>query len=337
MITEQVSMQKQRFAKITGTGIGIPPNTLSNQDLEKIVDTSDEWIRSRTGIENRFIASDDQTTSDLASEAAENALKDAGLSASQVDMIILATITPDFGFPSTAVMVQKNIGAHNAAAFDISAACTGFIYGLQMADSLIKAGKAETILVLGAEMLSRLTDYTDRNTCVLFGDGSGAVVVQATDKAGTGILATDIYSDGRLHNLLRVDGLGVKNPPSHESVDAKLHYIKMEGREVFKYAVTSMGDAAEAIIKAANLTSDDVNLLISHQANIRIIDATAKRIHIPPEKVFVNVHKYGNTSAASIPIAIYEARQQGRLTAGSTAILVAFGGGLTWGAAAVRF
>ena len=320
---------------IAGTGVGIPKNKLTNHDLEKIVDTSDEWIRTRTGIENRFIADKNQNTSDLATMAAKQAMKAADVSAKEIDRIIIATITGDIGFPSTAVLTQKNLGAVNAAAFDIAATCSGFLYGLELGDSLIGMKKAENVLVIGAETLSKITDYEDRNTCVLFGDGAGAVVLRPSD-GKRGILGTFTKSDGRLNKLLIMEGLGTKYPPSYENVDKKLHYISMQGREVFKHAVTCMGDAAEHILKQTGLTSNQVDLLISHQANKRIIDATAKRINLPPERVFTNVHKYGNTSAASIPISIHEALQEGRLQQGSLAVLAAFGGGFTWASCAVR-
>ncbi|MBN1465388.1 ketoacyl-ACP synthase III [candidate division KSB1 bacterium] len=329
-------MRNQPAAKIVGTGASIPEKVLTNFDLEKMVDTTDEWITSRTGIETRYIVQDGQCTSDLGTEAALRALKDARVKAKEVDVIIFATITSDVGFPATAVFVQKNIGAHNAAAFDIQATCTGFIYGLEMADAFIATRRAKTVLLIGGETLSRITDYSDRNTCVLFGDGAGAAVLQPSDD-DRGILATYTRSDGRLHNLLMMEGMGTKNPPTAQNYHEKMQYIQMEGRDVFKHAVTCMGDAAEMILVKAGLSQADVDLLIPHQANIRIIDATAKRIKLPPEKVYVNVNKYGNTSAASIPIAIDEARRNGRLKQGDVAILVAFGGGFTWGSAAVRF
>ncbi len=323
-------------SRIVGTGVGIPKKVLSNLDLEKMVDTSDEWIKTRTGIETRYIAAEGQYTSDLGTEAALNALKDANLSPEDVDTIIFATITGDVGFPATAVFVQKNIGAVNAAAFDIQAACTGFIYGLGLADSMIATGRAKTVLLIGGETISRITDYSDRNSCVLFGDGAGAAVLQAsTDNRG--LLGTFLKSDGRLSELLKMEGMGTKNPPTSDTYDPKYQFIEMQGREVFKHAVTCMGDAAELILKQNDMTSNDVDLLIPHQANIRIIDATAKRINMPPEKVFINVNKYGNTSAASIPIAIDEARRQERLKENSVAAFVAFGGGFTWGSALVRF
>ena len=329
-------MSQKPYSKVVGTGVGIPKNILTNFDLENMVDTSDEWIKTRTGIETRYIVENGQLTSDLGTEATLNALKDANVSPEEVDTIIFATITADVGFPSTAVFVQKNIGAVNAAAFDIQAACTGFIYGLEMADAMIANGRARTVVVIGGETLSRITDYTDRNSCVLFGDGAGAVVLQPSDD-DRGILGTFLKSDGRLFDLLKMEGMGTKNPPTSKTYNPKFQYIEMQGREVFKHAVTCMGDAAEYILQRNDMTSEDVDLLIPHQANIRIIDATAKRINMAPEKVFVNVNKYGNTSAASIPIAIYEARRQGRLNENDVAALVAFGGGFTWGSALIRF
>ncbi|OGB98892.1 3-oxoacyl-ACP synthase [candidate division KSB1 bacterium RBG_16_48_16] len=320
---------------IVGTGVGIPNKILTNHDLEQIVDTTDEWIRTRTGIETRHIVEDGQATSDLCVEAAKNALDDAGLLVEQVDVIIVATISGDVGFPSAACFVQKKLGAVNAYAFDIAAACSGFIYGLDVADSIIAMQKAKTVLVIGGETLSRITDYTDRATCVLFGDGAGAAVLQPSD-GNRGILATLLKSDGRLDHLLYMQGLGTKCPPSHQSVDAGAHFIRMAGKEVFKYAVTAMGEAAEQILKLANITVEEVDLLITHQANYRIIDATARRIEVPSEKVFINVNKYGNTSSASIPIALDEARKSGLLKEGQIAVFVAFGAGFTWGAAALR-
>jgi len=329
------SLSKIPKSMIVGTGVGIPPKLLTNRDLEKIVDTSDEWIRTRTGMETRHIVENGQLTSDLCTEAAKNALLDAKVDVQAVDAIILATITGDVGFPSTACFVQEKLAAVNAAAFDIAAACSGFIYGLDLADSLIATGKAKTVVVIGGETLSRITDYSDRGTCVLFGDGAGAVVMQPSD-GHRGVLGSFIKSDGRLHQLLYMPGMGTKHPPSYESVDQRLHYIKMEGKEVFKYAVMAMGEAASRILEETGLKGEEVDLLIPHQANLRIIDATARRIKIPADRVFVNLHNYGNTSAASIPIALDEAKKSGRLKQGQVAVLVAFGAGFTWGAVAIR-
>ncbi len=327
---------KTSWSRIVGTGSYAPDNTLNNKQLEQMVDTSDEWIVTRTGMKVRHIIGEDQHTSDLCVQAAKAALADANVDAKDLDLIIIATVTGDVGFPSTACFVQEKLGAVNATAFDIAAACSGFIYGLDIADSQIARQKAETVLVIGAEALSRITDYADRNTCVLFGDGAGAAVLKPSD-AEDGILASDIRSDGRLNHLLYIPGMGTSVPPTHESVDERLHFIRMEGREVFKHAVKAMGDAAVGIIEKAGLDSSDVSLLIPHQANLRIIDATAKRAHIPPERVFINIDRYGNTSAASIPIAMDEARREGVLKAGDVVVLVAFGAGFTWGACAIRF
>jgi len=320
---------------ITGTGMCVPDRILTNADLEKLVDTSDEWIKERTGMEVRHIVEEGVFTSDLATEAARRALDDAKVSPEQVDVIIVGTVTGDVGFPSTACFVQEKLGASNAAAFDIAAACSGFLYGLSLGDALIASGQAQRVLVIGAETLSLITDYEDRATCVLFGDGAGAAVLEPS-RDGRGVLGTYMKSDGRLHHLLYMPGGGVKHRPSPETIAQRMFFIKMEGREVFKYAVTAMGDAAETILTKTGLTSEQVTLLIPHQANRRIMDATAKRVGIPQERLYVNVDQYGNTSAASIPIALDEARRRGRLKEGDVVVMVAFGAGFTWASAAVR-
>lgn len=316
---------------ISGFSFSVPEKILTNFDLEKMVDTSDEWIRTRTGMQERHISDESTATSDLGTEAARMALANAGVEAKDLDIIIFATVTPDTPFPSAACYVQRNLGAINAAAFDIAAACSGFLYGLSMADALIKGGGYKNILVIGGETLTKITDYTDRNTCVLFGDGAGAAIVQPSDGA-RGIVTTFIKSDGRLVDLLNMPGGGSRTPASHNSIDQRLHYIKMEGQEVFKHAVKAMGDAAVVSLKKAGITSEQLSLLIPHQANIRIMQATARRIKLPEEKVFMNVHKYGNTSAASIPIALTEALEQKRLKEGDYCLMVSFGGGFTTGA-----
>ncbi len=320
---------------ILGTGRAVPKRVLTNADLEKMVDTTDEWIRERTGIERRFIADESDTTSALCAAAGRAALTAAQLPAEKLDAIIIATVTGDVTFPSTACYVQEMLGATNAAAFDISAACTGFIYGLSLADSLIVAGKAQHVLVIGGEILTRITDWTDRSTCVLFGDAAGAIVLGPSD-GQRGVIDTFMKSDGRLTHLLNMPGGGTKVPPD-VAIAEKMMFLRMEGREVFKYAVTAMGDAAEHILEKNNLTGDDIKLLIPHQANMRIINATAKRVGMPLEKVYVNVQEYGNTSAASIPIAMNEALGNGRLQPGDRCLIVAFGGGFTWGAALIQF
>ena len=323
-------------AKITGTGSAIPAKVLSNFDLEGMVDTSDEWIRTRTGIRERHIAAEGEYTSTLATRAAEQALALAGIEATDLDMIVVATVTPDFPFPATACIVQANLGACNATAFDLSAACSGFIYGLSIVDKFIRTGTVKRALVIGAEVLSRVVDWTDRNTCLLFGDGSGAVVVEAVEGT-SGILDSIIRSDGSYWELLYQPGIGSRNPASMQAVQDRKMYLQMQGNEVFKLAVRAMEDVALKVLSDNGLTPSDVGLLIPHQANRRIVDAIVKRLNLPDEKVFINLDRYGNTSAASIPIALDEANRQGRIKTGDLVLLDAFGGGLTWGAMAVRW
>ncbi len=328
-------MQNNVRSVLLGTGVAIPPKTLTNSDLERIVDTSDQWIRERTGMQVRHVVDEHTHNSDLASEAAEKALQQAGVAAEEIDTIIVATVTGDATFPSTACFVQDKIGATNAAAFDIQAACSGFIFGLGIADGLIGTGQSEKVLVIGSEVLTRIVDWEDRSTCVLFGDAAGAAVVAPANGDGRGILGTFMKTDGRLAHLLCMPGGGTKYP-AEVALQENLNNIKMLGPEVFKAAVTAMGDAALHILQKTGLTADDVSLLIPHQANKRIIDATARRMKLPPEKVYVNLQNYGNTSAASIPVALNEARDKGLLKAGDICVMVAFGGGLTWGSAAIR-
>lgn len=323
-------------AKIIGTGFGVPEKILTNKDLEKLVDTSDEWIKSRTGMSERHIADANTATSDLATIAALRALETAKIPAEELDVIIVGTVTGDMFFPSTACFVQNNIKAVKAAAFDLSAACSGFIYGLSVAKAMIAAGEAKTILVIGADCLSKLTDWTDRNTCVLFGDGAGAVILKATEEAA-GILSTYIFSDASKTHLLQVPGGGSRKPFSEEVLKDKSNYIKMEGNEIFKNAVKGMERAIDAALAKAGLKYEDVSLVIPHQANIRIIESIAKRMKLPAEKVFINLDKYGNTSSASIPIAISEAYTAGRLKKGDILVITAFGGGLTMGASVIRW
>lgn len=324
-------------ARITGTGSAVPDKILTNHELEKLVDTNDEWITTRTGIKERRIASEGEYTSTFAVKAARSALEMADMSAEDLDLILLATVTADFPFPATACIVQYEIGAKNAVAFDLTAACSGFIYGLSMAEAYIKSGMKKKILVIGAEVLTRIVDFTDRNTCILFGDGAGAAVIEATE-GEQGILSTHIFSNGSHWQLLYQPGVGTRHPATDPSTfDERLYYLRMEGNEVFKHAVRAMGDAAAAALEANNCTAADINLLIPHQANRRIIEATGKRVGIPEGRIFVNLHKYGNTSAASIPIALDEANRSGRINAGDLVLLDAFGGGFTYGSALLKW
>ncbi|QHT60614.1 ketoacyl-ACP synthase III [Paenibacillus lycopersici] len=316
---------------IIGTGKYVPERILTNKDLERMVETNDEWIVTRTGMRERRIAAPEQATSDLAYHAAVKALAAAELTAEELDLIIVATITPDMFFPSTACLLQDKLGARKAAAFDLSAACSGFIYGLATASNMIATGMYKHVLVVGAECLSRITDYTDRNTCILFGDGAGAVVL-GTVPEGRGFRSFELGADGGGGELLRVCGGGSRMPSSAESVEGKQHFIYMAGNEVYKFAVRIMGNAAEEALRKAGVDKKDIDLLVPHQANIRIIQSALNRLDLPEEKCMINLHKYGNVSAASIPIALAEAVEQNRVHEGDRIVLVGFGGGLTWGA-----
>jgi 3-oxoacyl-[acyl-carrier-protein] synthase-3 len=322
-------------AAIAGIGSYVPEKVLTNFDFEKMVDTSDEWIRTRSGIKERHVTTEDQATSDLSIIAAQRALKSAGLKPKDIGAIILATATPDMLFPSTACLVQARIGAPNVIAFDISAGCTGFLYGLSVAESFVNNGY-DNILLIGAECLTKITDYTDRTTCVLFGDGAGAAIIKSSENE-RGIVSSFFAADGSSWELLQQPAGGSRIPTCPDSIGKRLHYIKMQGNEVFKLAVRAMSEAALKTLKQANMNASQIDLLIPHQANIRIIEATAKRLHIPMDKVLVNLDKYGNTSAASIPIALDEAIQQGRVQRGSMILLVAFGAGFTWGGVLVKY
>jgi 3-oxoacyl-[acyl-carrier-protein] synthase-3 len=322
---------KMRSVGIIGTGKYVPEKVLTNADLEKMVDTNDEWIVSRTGIRERHIATPEQATSDLAYEAAVRALESAGMTADQLELIIVATITPDTSFPSTACILQDKLGAKNAAAFDLSAACSGFVYSMATAKGFIQTGMYKNALVIGADTLSRITDYTDRNTCVLFGDGAGAVIVGEVPE-GRGFLSFDLGAEGAGGDLLKLAAGGSRLPASEATVQGKQHYIYMNGREVFKFAVRVMGSATEEVLRKAGKTKEDIDLFVPHQANIRIIQSAMQRLDLPEEKCVINVDKYANTSAASIPLALVEAAEEGRIKEGDTVLLVGFGGGLTWGA-----
>lgn len=318
--------------KILGTGSFVPEKVLTNADLEKIVQTSDEWITTRTGIKERHVTDEKTATSDLAVEAAKRALKEANITKDDLDAIIVATITPDMAFPSTACLVQKALDAKKALAFDVSAACSGFIYGLTIAKSFIENGQYKTILLIGAETLTKITDWTDRSTCVLFGDGAGAMVVGRSEKENN-LLSIFIGADGSYDKLLYQPAGGSRQPATEETVKNKLHCIKMEGKEVFKIAVTKMREAADIALQMAGKKPEDLALLIPHQANLRIIEAIGKRMGLNEDKVFINVHKYGNMSSATTIIAFDEARKSGRVKSGDLVELIAFGGGFTWGAA----
>jgi len=322
-----------KSAKITGVGHYVPEKILSNHDLEKMVQTSDEWITSRTGIKERRIARDDESTADLAANAAKIALNNAGVNASDVDLIIVATMTPDHLMPSTATIVQKMIGAKNAAAFDLNAACSGFVYSLSVAHQFLATGFYKNALVIGAETVSKFLDFTDRNTCVLFGDGAGAALLESCD-AGDGILGTTICSNGE--NFITIPAGGSRQPASENTVAERQHFVTMNGLEVYKFAVTMVPDAVTDILKKCSLTTDDIDMIIFHQANVRIVDTVCSKLNISRDKSYVNLHKYGNTSAASIPIALSEALVDGSVKKGDTVVMVGFGAGMTWGTAALK-
>ncbi len=323
-------------AGILGMGHSYPEGILTNADLEKIVETSDDWITSRTGIKQRHKAADNEYTSQFGSAAAKQALERAGLKPEDIDIIVCATTTPDQIMPSTGALIQAQIGAVNAAGMDVFAACSGFLYGMTMIESMIRTGQIEHALVIGAEVLTKYVDYTDRGTCVIFGDGAGAAVLGPVP-AGKGILATKIRSDGRYEEQLYAPGGGTKLGTTHKTIDDGEHFFKMKGNELFKVAVRSMADISAEMLSKAGLTVEDVDIVIPHQANQRITDAVASRLGVPEEKVYSNIAYHGNTSSASIPIALDECIQSGRVKEGSTVLLTAFGGGVTWGGTVVQF
>lgn len=326
----------KKYVQITGTGSAAPTEVLTNLDLEKMVDTTDEWITARTGIKERRIAPPGMAASDYAYDASIKAMEMARVSADELDMIMVGTVTPDAPLPSTACILQQRLKAKNAAVVDIVAACTGFIYGLGFARSLILTGQMEKVLVIGVETLSRIVNWEDRNTCVLFGDGAGAAVVAGSDKPG-GIVDTFLKGDGSLSHLLQVPAGGGRMPITRDNINNGDRFIQMEGPDVFKSAVKAMGEAATQILRRTGMRSDDISLMIPHQANMRIIEATARRIRLPMDRVFVNIHKYGNTSAASVPIALDEAVREERINSGDKILLVAFGAGFTWGSALIEW
>ncbi|MBI5059201.1 ketoacyl-ACP synthase III [candidate division KSB1 bacterium] len=323
-------------ARIVGTGHSVPDQIVTNRDLERIVDTSDDWITTRTGIKERRIIQQGQKTSDFCIAAARSALEMADVRAEELDAIILATISPDMRFPATAIIVQGALGAVNAAAWDISATCSGFMFSLYQGEAMIALGRARKVLVIGAEMLTLLTDWTDRGTCVLFGDGAGAAVLAAASD-DRGILSTYIGTSGDQVDLLYCIGQGTQGSLNNGQPANGERYIRMNGNEVFRHAVRTMGRAAAEAVARSGLTADDIDWLVPHQANTRIIDATAERMNMPPERVYVNISRYGNTSSASIPIALDEARRTGVIKDGQVVLTVAFGGGFTWGSAVIRF
>ena len=323
-------------ARIIGTGHHLPDKVLTNFDLEKMMDTSDEWIRKRTGIHERHIASESEATSDMGIIAAEHALKDAGVEAGEVDYVLCATSSGDFVMPSTACIIQNRIGAKNAGALDINAACSGFVYALELANSLIQSGAHKTVLVIGAEKLSMYVDWTQRDTAVLFADGAGAALLRA-DEGDHGILATLVGSDGGAGDILGVPAGGSRQPLTPENIGEAKRFLQMNGRELYRRAVKTFVDAVEKVLEQSGHTGEDVDIFIPHQANTRIISSAAKRVGMPEEKVFINLDKTGNTSAASIPIAIDQAKAAGRLKSGDLVLFAAFGAGLTWAAALMRW
>jgi 3-oxoacyl-[acyl-carrier-protein] synthase-3 len=326
----------ERRAVITGTGSSLPDRILTNAELERMVDTSDEWITSRTGIRERRVAGDDEPMSLFATRAAEAALAAAETSAADLDLVLCATVTPDMPIPSTACIIQDRLGAKKAAAFDMAAGCSGFLYGLTVAERFLASPQYEAILLIGAEVLSKYVDWKDRTTCVLFGDGAGAVVLKA-GKAPYGVLATTLRADGALADFIHVPAGGTREPASEKTIAERRHYIRMKGNETFKMAVRSMEEASRQVLDRAGLSTQDVALFIPHQANLRIIDAVGTRLGLRPDQVLINIERVGNTSAASIPVALDEAARAGRLKRGDVVLLAAFGTGLTWGAAVLRW
>jgi 3-oxoacyl-[acyl-carrier-protein] synthase-3 len=325
------------FAEVASVGVAVPARVLTNHDLTQTLDTSDEWIVERTGIRERRIAGPEQSVAMLSREASELAMERAGVGPADLDSIVLATASPDRLLPSTACDLQALLGAENAAAFDVGAACPGFIYALSVAEGLIASGQSRTALVVGAEKLSTITDFQDRSTAILFGDGAGAAVVRPSSRAGRGILSSFLKSDGRLAPLLYRPGGGSSDPISERVVCERSHYMKMAGREVFKAAVLAMAEACDEALSRAGVAAKDIDILVPHQANLRIIEATAKHAGIPMAKVMVNLDRYGNTSSASIPLALDQAVAEGRIKPGSLVLLVAFGAGFTWGSAVIRW
>ncbi|MEO8167647.1 MAG: beta-ketoacyl-ACP synthase III [bacterium] len=328
-------MQKKR-AHITAVGHYVPDTILSNAELEKMVDTNDEWIRTRTGIRERRIMTEG-ATSDMGARAAEAILKNRGITADEIDLIIVATISPDMFFPSTACLIQDKIGAKKAWGFDVSAACSGFLFALVTAAQFVETGAYKKVLVIGADKMSGITDYTDRNNCILFGDGAAGVLLEPTEDMSVGLLDSILHCDGSGGKFLHMKGGGSLNPPTHETVDKRWHYLYQDGKSVFKVAVMGMADVSAEILKKNNLTGKDVDWLVPHQANLRIIDATAERMELDKSKVMINIDRYGNTTAATVPLCLSEWWQNGKLKKGQTIVLATFGAGYTWGSALVKW
>jgi 3-oxoacyl-[acyl-carrier-protein] synthase-3 len=331
------SAKPLRTVSIVGTGSYVPERRLTNDDLSKIVETDDKWITTRTGIRERRLAADDEFTSDMGAKAALAAMEQAGISGEEIDLILVATATPDMVFPATACFVQTKIGATRAACLDISAACAGFLFAIEIAQQFITSHTYDTVLVIGAEKLSTITDWTDRNTCVLFGDGAGAAILRHRDSGSHGVISTHIASDGNFADILWMPGGGSRHPIRADNVDKQLQTVKMSGKEVYKQAVIAMVDAARIALDKAGLTIDDIACVIPHQANARIIDAIADRLKVPVEKVYVNLDRFGNTSAAAVAIALDEANRTGRIKPGDYVLMVVFGGGLTWAGSVVEW
>ena len=325
-----------RSTAIISTGRALPTSKVTNRDLEEIVETNDEWITGRTGISERRMITNDETNSKLSVKAAHTALNRAGLEPKDVDMLIVTTVTPDTPLPSTACLVQAELGAYNASAFDLAAGCTGFLYGMNIADQFIKNEAAETVLLVGVDTLSPIVDWQDRNTCVLFGDGAGAVVLKAAGE-NQGILASKMFSDGKKAELLHVPGGGSRTPATYRTIDERLHYIKMNGSEVFKFAVKIMVESTLQVLEHCNKKPEDLDFLIPHQANVRIIKSASKKLGLPEDRVLINIQRYGNMSSASIPVLLDETLEEGKIQRGNLIGLVSFGAGLTWGAVVLKW
>ncbi|MCK5521441.1 MAG: ketoacyl-ACP synthase III [Candidatus Marinimicrobia bacterium] len=329
-------MKNVRQAKITAVGHYVPEKVLDNFDLEKLIETNNDWIISRTGIKERHIAAENETSSDMSVKAVQELLEQRKMDASEIDILIVATVTPDMLFPSTAALILDKLGVKTSWGFDLSGACSGFLYALSSGAAFIKAGTAKKVVVVGVDKMSSIMDYTDRNTCILFGDGAGAVLLEADDN-GYGIFDEIMYTDGEGEKYLHMKGGGCLNPATHETVDAKMHYLKQDGKSVFKYAVKGMQEVSEEILEKNNLTGKDLSLFIPHQANLRIIDMVAKRIGLTPDQVLINIDKFANTTAATLPLGIWDALQDKRLKKDDILLLAAFGAGFTWGSTLIKW